>query len=732
LHTELETKTETVKWKFHPRVFAALGSELVTNDLVALVELVKNAYDAMATRCDIRFVTSDSQGPSIVIQDDGIGMNRETLLNDWFTIGTPRKLLEQTVASGGARRRVTGEKGLGRLSAARLGDRLRLTTKSTSGPCYRADLDWRTFTAATDLGDCAVSLSRVKPPPTLGAHGTILEVFDLRHHWRDDATDEIGDLKTELARFASPFSRQRGFAVYLTRDGVASRVDKVKPAPILLQPDYVIAGDVDRKGVATLTYRCKRGAASRQVTGRSYLVEDSPSLVGEKEFDYDPEWSDSECGPFRFELRLWDLEKDSLFDHADRLGLDRKIAVLRKQISDSPFSCVSLYRDGVLVLPKALARKQVEKDAGRDWLGLNARRVSRVGTRINANMLVGFVEISADRNPRLSDASDRERLVDSEASRQFRKFLLAVIGMLERERDRDRTKPGYTELPMKDLLEAIRSPGLQQKFDELEKRGGGWKEIREAVEEHDRGLKDTAEQIEKRFYYYSRLATIGSLAALLQHEVGSKVSVLGEFLTRLRELDAGMLPKAISRRVEPVSLAVRSLERLADKFAPLATRQSATRRRNCVLETEFDDICELRSGDVERLGVDVKMRSPGRSTVAVDPGEIAGILDNLLTNSLYWLSKVDAGSRNVVVEVHRRKDGGRVDIRFHDSGPGIADGDEERIFWPGVTNKETGLGMGLTVASEIVASHGGNMYLIKPGDLGGASFGFDLPLAGRA
>ena len=69
-------------------------------------------------------------------------------------------------------------------------------------------------------------------------------------------------------------------------------------------------------------------------------------------------------------------------------------------------------------------------------------------------------------------------------------------------------------------------------------------------------------------------------------------------------------------------------------------------------------------------------------------------------------------------------------MSFHDSGPGIEDGLEEKIFWPGVTRKEDGIGMGLTVASELVAQYNGKMYLIKPGDLGGASFGFDLPLAG--
>ena len=69
-------------------------------------------------------------------------------------------------------------------------------------------------------------------------------------------------------------------------------------------------------------------------------------------------------------------------------------------------------------------------------------------------------------------------------------------------------------------------------------------------------------------------------------------------------------------------------------------------------------------------------------------------------------------------------------VQIHDNGPGVAEGDEERIFWPGVTRKPNGLGMGLTVASELVAHLDGKMYLMQPGKLGGATFGFDLPLGG--
>jgi signal transduction histidine kinase len=72
--------------------------------------------------------------------------------------------------------------------------------------------------------------------------------------------------------------------------------------------------------------------------------------------------------------------------------------------------------------------------------------------------------------------------------------------------------------------------------------------------------------------------------------------------------------------------------------------------------------------------------------------------------------------------------GTRVRVWVHDNGPGIADEDREKILWPGFTRKPGGIGMGLTVASELIAEYGGALAVDSNPLLGGASFMFDLPL----
>ena len=105
---------EQIPLRMHPRVFAALGADLVTNDVVAVIELVKNAYDAFARNVWLRFRNDPVRGAYLEIQDDGTGMTKDIIQNVWCVVATPFKELNPVVKSGHKERRVAGEKGLGR------------------------------------------------------------------------------------------------------------------------------------------------------------------------------------------------------------------------------------------------------------------------------------------------------------------------------------------------------------------------------------------------------------------------------------------------------------------------------------------------------------------------------------------------------------------------------------------------------------------------------------------
>jgi len=148
-----------VPFQLHPRVFAALGSDLVTNDFVAITELVKNSYDAFADHVDVRFRTDETLGNSIEIQDNGLGMDREAVETVWCVVATPYRVENPVSRKGSKTRRTAGEKGLGRLSMARLGSGLEMLTQAKGQPCLRVEIEWTNLFRASSLDSCVASLA---------------------------------------------------------------------------------------------------------------------------------------------------------------------------------------------------------------------------------------------------------------------------------------------------------------------------------------------------------------------------------------------------------------------------------------------------------------------------------------------------------------------------------------------------------------------------------------------
>src|ERR1700694_3640200 len=96
----------TVHFQTEGRLLQELGERLVASPEVALVELVKNSYDADATTCEIRIA---EDGEFLVVADNGLGMTLEDFEQRWMRIATSAK--DEQKASRHFRRRVTGQKG---------------------------------------------------------------------------------------------------------------------------------------------------------------------------------------------------------------------------------------------------------------------------------------------------------------------------------------------------------------------------------------------------------------------------------------------------------------------------------------------------------------------------------------------------------------------------------------------------------------------------------------------
>ena len=697
-----------IPFRFHPRVFAALGADLVTNDVVAVMELVKNSYDAGARTVKVSFGGDPTGVEYLEIEDDGCGMSREIIEDVWCVVATPYKAENPDIHRGSRRRRVSGEKGLGRLSAARLGDEFEMLTRADSGPCWEVRVRWSSLARPSDLSEGAVELRQREDG--LRASGTRIRIGALKREW---TAVRIEDLRSGLARLVPPFTGVEDFTLLLSLPASGDTTPlRVEPDEFLTQPKYSIGGSVNHEGDTTARYRF------------APLSDGLESREKEIDISWDQVWNGTNhrngggppsasprCGPFDFELRAWDINRDGTEEIAGRFELPK--ARIRDAIR--AHKGISVYRDGLLVMPKS--------ERARDWLGLDLRRVSKVGTRLSTNQIVGYVAITSDDNPALRDTSDRERLAAGPGSTDFEKILQTIVETLEIERARDRSQP-EPEKPMTALFDDLSAEPLVERVRTLARQGSDAVAVVPVVAAHAAKSAKAIQTIQSRLVYYSRLATVGTIAEMLVHEIRNQTMVIGHFLTTMKErLIRSKIARLITQH-RHAERAISTLDTLADRFAPLASRSYHRGRRGSILEDRIRECLELQSEGIRRLRIRCEVPET-RTAVAVDPSELDAVLLNLVTNSLYWLSGVKDRPRTISFSVASGAQNGRVQVRVEDSGPGIDDADLERVFLPGVTRRPGGIGMGLTVASELVAAYEGRMATVSEGR--GAIFSFDLP-----
>ena len=698
---------ERVDFHYHPRLIRALGAELVTSDIVAIIELVKNSYDAFAHNVTIRFA-EDAQGEYIEIEDDGLGMTRDVIMNAWFTVATPHKVSNPTTRFGARQRRVSGDKGLGRLSAARLGGRLEMITKTKGDPCWKVDVRWDASSSEDETsGRTAATISEIDAASDIRKHGTRIRIYDLGRGWSDPSFVELRD---SLARLLSPFKTNDVFNITLfTNSSLLPEEIAVEVPEFLSNPPYKVTGSVDSSGNVEAQYRHATGKVQVRQQGIFISWSDtyfsSPELVGRSS----PRRS--QCGAFSFEIRAWDLNPDERRAIANRFHIQAREIQRAININKG----ISLYRDGVLVLPKT--------DHAKDWLGLDTRRIQRVGPRIGTRNVVGYVNIRADANPDIRDTSDRESLMSNIAVDEFRSTLMAIISRFETERNVDR-KPIQR---MNDVFSGVSAESVLRRARWLESRNEPIAKIVPAITRHAGQMDRTREALRGRLTYYSRVAALGQMAHMLVHEVRNRTTSIGGLLKRVRPPIQQSDDRELSRVYDLAVGSVNALEALADKLAPLASR-TFKRSRHCVVEDQMRDCMALLTGPMQSAKVRCDVPET-RTHVQVDPGELTHVLLNLLDNAVYWLNRVKRDQRHIKLMIVPNRSASRVLIRVIDNGPGIDRENAEDVFLPGFTLKPHGTGMGLTVASELVSGWGGRMRLVNTDSDSGTTFVFDAPLS---
>ena len=225
-----ENGAKTLNFDVSTGLKRVLGRELITNDEVAIFELVKNSFDAGANTVNLFFGED-----SVVVADNGSGMSFDDLKEKWLFVAYSSKREDSAGKDfrdvAAERGHLAGSKGIGRFSSDRLGKQVIIQTRpkpEKAGSVHRLVVDWQRFekdskehfetvpvtyaeTGAFELPDelekIAASLK----------HGTVIEVQKLRRHW--DRTRLLA-LKSSLAKLINPFGDKGDrFSIHITAPG---------------------------------------------------------------------------------------------------------------------------------------------------------------------------------------------------------------------------------------------------------------------------------------------------------------------------------------------------------------------------------------------------------------------------------------------------------------------------------------------------------------------------------
>ncbi len=721
-------------FKFRPRarILKTLGEELISSETVALIELVKNAYDADAKHVLVRFSGPFEKGKgSIEVIDDGHGMSSKTVQTAWMEPATNAKRKKKI--SEKLSRRMLGEKGIGRFAASRLASELELITrrKSSKQEVY-SYFDWTQFDDENKYLDEIEVLCEDRKPQDIcpsGSisclfdkedsidldelnHGTILKMSGLKHQWSKDRFEE---LQRGLSRLIPPYKKQFDFSIRLELPEDFSEFShEISTSQIVKYPHYRIKGAVDKGGSFSFSIKVHETGQEKKIKGVFNKKTYNSEILLIPNVNKSDTGHGPDCGPLEIELKVWNRDE---LGNVEQM-VKSSIRDIRRDLDD--IAGINIYRDYFRVLPYG--------EPHNDWLRLDIRRVQKPTYRLSNNQIVGYIKITADNNPQLKDQSNREGLDDNQAFHDLRRIILCLLTELEAVRyvQRPRKKKKKDSL-YTGLFGALPLDKLQKHFTDKHPEDSEAKKLFAEAEEK---LLSQIESVQTVIGRYQRLATLGQLIDVVLHDGRQPIAtILNEALLGREEIEDN-LDKDLVILISIIKKFVKiegqgSLLRTAfNRLEPFGGRRRG-RPKQLYIEKIIHDSFDVLGTEIKKLNVKTVLPKT-QTLVRVDESEFQEVIINLLQNSLYWLQHVDKDKRSILVSV-KRVAPDNLQITFADTGPGIQNDIREEIFEPYFSKKPEGIGLGLTIAGEIVSDfYGGKLELLEKQDINGAIFRITL------
>lgn len=706
-NNELEVLSEYADFNFKPRagIIKIIGQELISNDVIALVELIKNSYDADSLNIEIELNNIFSESGEIIIKDDGLGMSYEKIVNVWLEPATPdKKSKSEKKYSQCFQRRLLGEKGIGRFAAHRLGDYIELITRARLG-CGELPLkyetsvkiDWTAFTEDKYLDEIPVTIKKIHDPSVfIGQSGTSIKITNI-HPWKNakavkDAVIKIKGLESpvtpkKLVYHKSGGTADPGVKIQISSNDISlnTELNNLKSLKDVLETAfYKFSAIIDSNGQILYDYSFDRPDyqdIKRVVTSGTADLK-----------SYDLEWFEehplsiyNDPGTFEVSFYAWDLEAASL-----------RVAGLADYYRNiiKPNSGVRIYRDNFRVWPYG--------EPDNDWLELDLSRLNAPKERtVSRNQIFGVVHISSVQNPRLQDQSNREGLIVNPHYEHFYHLVDASLNLFAKERKADKVRLDKVTRNKEAKDELSRQiDGLRDKI-ETNNHASLYKADVDAIEQTYRTkINDVLER-------YMMAAAIGISYSLPIHEMRLRLTSIKHVIEDI-ERNAHLEDKYLRELSKQLS----DTEDIVRAVSSIMSRQ---KKQKVNLYKSANNARVLKETDLVKYNIIYEITGDKELDVEAVPGLLNTAILNLLDNAIYWLrvrkndarQKAEEFQAHITVNISKNSQG-QPCITFADNGHGFQD-DFELLVEPYYSTRNDGLGLGLYLVSEIMIRFGGRV-----------------------
>lgn len=762
-----------MKYEISARSAILLGRESVAKVDGAIIELVKNTYDADATFCLICF---DKSNDAIYILDNGEGMTEEVIKNCWMIIGTDNKKHDYLSVK---ERIKSGEKGIGRFALDRLGEKCEMHTQSLkSANVIRWYNDWSNFEESGKmLQDIEADFDYVqgnlidfipskiicdiesyciknKIPNISFKSGTLFKVTKLRDLWNEKEIQKI----IEKLEFVAPPDSNEDHNVFVKKT-IDEPCELVKNQTTD-EYDYKIDALFDGERFAIDIFR------------NEYNLNKIPKEVFDmQEFKKENfRYEDFEKGKISLELSISELTKSNdleFISNVKNLGafefkfvfmkrtmqIGPKETFFYKEISNNrsfwldQYGGIKIYRDAFLVRPYG----DPTTDAF-DWLRLDSRQATNPAAvsdpgkpwYVNNKQGQGTLLISRVYNEPIIDKSSREGLIENECFAALKTVLTSIISIFEKDRKQVaigfkkyndlKNQNAHTKEEGKKIADKIITtkpakniPIKKKSIITLPKQQSDSSEDITTLAQTVKLYEDEVEELMSEIKLLRSLATNGLIASTLGHDLKNLDAHL---VTRIQSLQNAMYLND-AELVASQLVELKNEDEFVKSWISVITSQlkkdKRKRNKNDIYLVIQDLIKRIKPISKHKK---IKIILEGEEDTAYKKcfkSDIECIIFNLIINSIEAFSSFDVEERKVKITIEAKK---KLIIRYEDNGPGINSmfTDPEEIFDYGSTSKKDkngesiGTGLGMYIVASTMREYNGQC-IINPVNAG---FSMDL------